>query len=143
PHLVIYGAFLMSFVVAMVAIGRVAQNGWLAGDDDPRQWVRGNPYLGALALASLYSLLSIPGDALWHALYGVDLTAWSPPHLILGFMMCAVTISAVGVLVQVRERLAPGRWSGVDLAIPVLLGLMLNVAGIVGFIEWEIWGGAY
>jgi hypothetical protein len=43
----------------------------------------------------------------------------------------------------VRGQPAQGRWSGVDLAIPVLLGLMLNVAGIVGFIEWEIWGGAY
>ena len=141
PHLLIYGSFLISLIIAIIAVAIVAWPGWRAGERDPRLWIRRNPYLGLVALASLYSLLSIPGDALWHALYGIDLTAWSPPHLIIGFMMCAVTISAVGVLVQARP--ARDGWSGVDLAIPVLLGLMLNVAGIVGFIEWEIWGGAY
>jgi hypothetical protein len=141
PHLLIYGSFLISLIIAIIAVAIVAWPGWRAGERDPRLWIRRNPYLGLVALASLYSLLSIPGDALWHALYGIDLTAWSPPHLIIGFMMCAVTISAVGVLVQTRSPQC--RWSGVDLAIPVLLGLMLNVAGIVGFIEWEIWGGAY
>jgi len=141
PHLLIYGSFLISLIIAIIAVAIVAGPGWRAGERDPRLWIRRNPYLGLVALASLYSLLSIPGDALWHALYGIDLTAWSPPHLIIGFMMCAVSISAVGVLVQTRPPL--GRWTGVDLAIPVLLGLMLNVAGIVGFIEWEIWGGAY
>jgi len=141
PHLLIYGSFLISLIIAIIAVAIVAWPGWRAGERDPRLWIRRNPYLGLVALASLYSLLSIPGDALWHALYGIDLTAWSPPHLIIGFTMCAVTISAVGVLVQTRS--ATGGWSGIDLAIPVLLGLMLNVAGIVGFIEWEIWGGAY
>ena len=141
PHLLIYGSFLISLIIAVVAVTIVAWPGWRAGERDPRLWIRRNPYLGLVALASLYSLLSIPGDALWHALYGIDLTAWSPPHLIIGFMMCAVSISAVGVLVQ--ARLAQSRWNGYDLAIPVLLGLMLNVAAIVGYIEWEIWGGGY
>ncbi len=141
PHLLIYGSFLISLIIAIIAVAIVAWPGWRAGERDPRLWIRRNPYLGLVALASLYSLLSIPGDALWHALYGIDLTAWSPPHLIIGFMMCAVTISAVGVLVQARP--AQGRWNSIDLAIPVLLGLMLNVAAIVGHIEWEIWGGSY
>lgn len=138
PHLVIYGAFLMSFAVAMVAIGRVAQNGWLAGDNDPRQWVRGNPYLGALALASLYSLLSIPGDALWHALYGVDLTAWSPPHLILGLMSCTVIVCSLGLLAQARSKFQhPERASA---GMIVVLSLMLSVAYMIGVIEWELPG---
>ena len=138
PHLMIYGGFLMSFTVAMIAIGRVAQNGWLAGDNDPRQWVRGNPYLGAVALASLYSLLSIPGDALWHALYGVDLTAWSPPHLILGLMSCTVMVCALGLLAQSRPAFRrPERVSGGMIG---LLSLMLSVAYMIGVIEWEMPG---
>ena len=141
PHLLIYGSFLISLIVAIVAVAIVAWPGFRSGERDPRLWIRRNPYLGLVALASLYSLLSIPGDALWHALYGIDLTAWSPPHVIIGFMMCAVTISAVGVLVQTRS--AHSAWAAVDLAIPVLLGFMLNVAAIVGIVEWEIWGGAY
>ncbi len=143
PHLLIYGAFLISLIIAIIAVAIVAWPGWRAGERDPRRWIRRNPYLGLVALASLYSLLSIPGDALWHALYGIDLTAWSPPHLIIGFMMCAVTISAVGVLAQSEARPVQAPWGGYDLAIPVLLGLMLNVAAIVGYIEWEIWGGDY
>lgn len=136
PHLMIYSSFLISLIVAMAAIGLVAVPAWRAGERDPRLWVRRNPYLGAVALASLYSLLAIPGDALWHALYGIDLTAWSPPHVMIIVSMCTVMICAVGVLVQVRP--AGLKLNGVDYAIPVLLGLMLNVAFIVGTVEWEL-----
>jgi len=138
PHLVIYGAFLMSFSVAMIAIGRVASNGWSAGQNDPRQWVRGNPYLGALALASLYSLLSIPGDALWHALYGVDLTAWSPPHLILGLTSCTVMVCALGLLAQARPQFQRPEWASAGMI--ALLSLLLSVAYLIGVIEWEMPG---
>jgi hypothetical protein len=138
PHLVIYGAFQMSFSVALIAIGRVAVNGWSAGQNDPRQWVRGNPYLGALALASLYSLLSIPGDALWHALYGVDLTAWSPPHLLLGLTSCTVMVCALGLLAQARPRFPRPEWASAGIL--ALLSLLLGVAYLIGVIEWEMPG---
>jgi hypothetical protein len=55
--------------------------------------------------------------------------------VLIGAMMCAVMISAAAVLAQARP--AEGRWSAFDLAIPGLLGLMLNVAMIIGTIEWE------
>jgi hypothetical protein len=139
PHIMIYSAFLLSLLVALIAVAVVAVPAWRAGSRDPREWVRCNPYLGAVALASAYSLLSIPGDALWHALYGLDLTAWSPPHVLIGAMMCTVMISAVAVLARARPD-TPG-WNRFDLAIPVLLALMLNVAIIIGTIEWEVWGG--
>lgn len=138
PHLMIYSAFLLSFVVAGVTIGSVALSGWNNGQRDPRRWVRRNPHLGAVAVASMYALLSIPGDALWHALYGIDLTAWSPPHLILGVMSCTVQVSALGLLVQTRP--AGGRTSWNDIAILILLSLMLNVAYMIGVIEWELPG---
>jgi hypothetical protein len=100
--------------------------------------VRGNPYLGALALASLYSLLSIPGDALWHALYGVDLTAWSPPHLILGLMSCTVMVCSLGLLAQARPHFQhPERASAGMIAV---LSLMLSAAYMIGVIEWEMPG---
>ncbi len=152
PHLMIYSSFLVSLLVAVGAVGIVAVPAWRAGERDPRLWVRRNPYLGAVALASLYSLLSIPGDALWHALYGIDLTAWSPPHVLIAAMMCAVMLSAVAMLVRARDsvpaapkpaaaRPATPPWNRFDLAIPVLLGLTLAVALIIGTVEWELWGG--
>jgi hypothetical protein len=138
PHLLIYSAFLLSFLVAAVAMGMLAVAGRRAGQADPRLWLRRNPFLGAVALASLYSLMSIPGDALWHLLYGVDLTAWSPPHVLLALMSCTVLVSALGLLAQVRP--AERRLAWTDLATIALLGLMLNVAYMVGVIEWELPG---
>lgn len=138
PHLMIYGAFLLSFAVSGMAIGLVTLSGWRTGQRDPRRWLRRNPYLGAVALASLYSLLAIPGDALWHALYGIDLTAWSPPHVFLGVTSCIVLISALGLLAQSRAAAArPGLH---DAAALELLSLMLNVAYLIGVIEWELPG---
>src|SRR5439155_9505244 len=57
PHLLIYGSFLISLVIAIVAVAIVAAPGWRAEERDPRLWIRSNPYLGLVALASVYSLL--------------------------------------------------------------------------------------
>ncbi len=135
PHLMIYSSFLLSFVVALVAIAFTAIPAWREGARDPRQWVRRNPYVGAVALASTYSLLSIPGDALWHQLFGIDLTAWSPPHVLIAATMAAVMICAVGLLAQARDRFA--RPAKVNAAVMILLSLMLNVVYIIGVVEWE------
>ncbi|HJW83227.1 MAG TPA: hypothetical protein VJ754_02880 [Anaerolineae bacterium] len=51
PHIMIYSSFLLSLVVATIAIGSVAIRQWNAGVRDPRAWVRRSPYLGAVALA--------------------------------------------------------------------------------------------
>lgn len=138
PHIMIYSAFLISLIVTMVALSMIAIPAWQAGERDPRRWVRLNPYLGAVAVASVYSLLSIPGDALWHALYGIDLTAWSPPHLMLGIMTCVVVVCALGLLLQARPRMSrPGNVSWASIG---LLGFMLNFAYILAVLEWEMPG---
>lgn len=133
PHILIYCGFLLACVVAVLAIGNVALPAWRRGVRDPRRWVRQQPYIGAIALASGYELLAIPGDALWHEIIGPDLTAWSPPHLLLGTMSCIVIVCATALLTQTRERASRDH----DMAIIVLLALMLNVAFILGVIEWE------
>lgn len=138
PHIVIYSAFLMSFTVGAISMGGVALAGLRADGLNLRAWVRRNPYLGAVALASAYSLLSIPGDAVWHELFGVDLTAWSPPHLMLGLMSCAVLVCALGLLAPASagsERPAVLEFSTI-----VLCGLTLSVAYMIGVIEWEMPG---
>jgi hypothetical protein len=99
-------------------------------------WVRQNPFMGAVALASLYAILSIPGDAIWHAIFGIDLTAWSPPHIMLGIAVCAVLLSAYGLLLRVRGTLSGKVW--VDAGGILLLAVAVNVALLVGVIEWEL-----
>lgn len=137
PHLMIYSSFLISLIVALGALVLVARPAWRAGERDPRRWVRRSPYLGAVMVASLYSLTSVPADALWHALYGIDLTAWSPPHVLIGGSMGLVVLCAAGVLVQIRSA----RLNAVDYVVPLIVGLSFNVLFMIGTIEWELWGG--
>ncbi len=133
PHLVLYGAFLLAFLVALISIGVVAWNGWRSGERDPRRWVRANPTLGTVALAATYALLSIPGDALWHELFGIDLTAWSPPHVLIALLMATVSLSAVVLWLQ-----KPVQSFFRDLVTMALLAVTLNEVYIVGVLEWEI-----
>jgi hypothetical protein len=136
PHIMIYSSFLFSLLVGLVAIGFIARPAWRAGVRDPRYWVRSQPYVGAVAVASLYTLLALPGDAIWHEIVGIDLTAWSPPHLMIGLTSAAVMVSAVGLLVQTRRQVGQPVWAGS--ATMVLLALMLNMAYLVGVLEWEL-----
>ncbi|MCI0729627.1 MAG: hypothetical protein L0332_23345 [Chloroflexi bacterium] len=139
PHIMIYSSFLFSFVVGLTAIGVVARVGWPAGMRDPRRWVRSHPYLGAVAVASLYMMMALPGDAIWHEVVGIDLTAWSPPHLMIALSNAAVLISGVALLARVRGRVARPGWA--NGAIVLLLALMLNVTYLVGILEWELPNG--
>ena len=51
------------------------------------------------------TVLAAPIDDLWHRLFGIDVTLWSPPHLI-GFLGAAV--NSVGCLVIAREVYSEG-----------------------------------
>ncbi len=79
--------------------------------------------------------MAIPGDALWHQLFGADLTAWSPPHVMLGAMGSLVVLCAVALVSQ-TGALDSRRWQ--DGWIVALLGLMLNIALVIGVLEWEL-----
>ena len=100
PHLMLYGGFLLAFLVALGGLIALAFNSLRLGIKDPRMWVRPNPYVGAAVLIAGYGLLSIPGDAIWHELYGVDLTAWSPPHIFLAVSASSLSISAIGLFLR-------------------------------------------
>lgn len=97
PHLMVYTGFLLAFVVAVSGLVAIAIPNLKQGIKDPRRWVRRNPYVGAVVLMAGYGLLSIPGDAIWHELYGIDLTAWSPPHVFLTISAVSLTVFAAGL----------------------------------------------
>lgn len=98
PHLMIYAGFLVAFVVAVGGLFALAVPNIREGVKDPRQWARRSPFIGAAAIVAGYGLFSIPGDAIWHELYGVDLTAWSPPHIFLTISAASLPVLAVGLL---------------------------------------------
>lgn len=128
PHLVIYGGFLLAFLAAGGALAGL-------GIRHLRGSARSRPGLGPVVLAALYGLLSIPADALWHQLFGPDLTAWSPPHLLLAAAMVGEVVGGAWVVAAEADR----RWA--NLLAAGLLGLALDAALLVGVLEWELPGG--
>jgi len=105
PHLMVYAGFLLAFVVAVSGLVAIAIPNLRQGIKDPRRWVRRNPYVGAVVLMAGYGLLSIPGDAIWHELYGIDLTAWSPPHIFLTVSAVSLTVFAAGLFQKGESRM--------------------------------------
>lgn len=109
PHLMIYAGFLLAFLVAVGGLSALAIPNLRAGVIEPRRWVRRNPYVGATVLVAGYGIFSIPGDAIWHELYGLDLTAWSPPHIFIAISSASLPIIAAGLLIGGRNRAVPSR----------------------------------
>lgn len=136
PHIMIYLSFLISLFIATFAVISIAREGWAAGSRDPRRWVRSNPFLGAVAVASVYSLLSIPGDAIWHEIFGIDLTAWSPPHVLLMLTSATVILSGAGMLTQAIQQHKNPAWTRAGIL--VMLAITLQLAQLVGVAEWEL-----
>jgi hypothetical protein len=137
PHLMIYGAFLLALLISVGGIVALAIPNWRAGVRDPRLWVRRNPYVGAAALAAGYGLLSVPGDALWHLLFGIDLTAWSPPHIFIAVASAAMPLCAVGLLLQAHKgrMVVPSVHS---VGVLLLLAFAFHLLLLIGVLEWEV-----
>jgi hypothetical protein len=82
------------------------------------------------------TVLAAPIDDLWHRLFGLDVTLWSPPHL-LGFVGAAV--NSVGCLLIAREVYAEGsraRIAAVVVAAATLYGTLqptLEPAILLGY----------
>ena len=98
PHLMIYGS-----VVAGLALGW----GVLA-----YEWWRGVPTTRGFRLAALglvLVVLAAPIDDLWHRLFGLDVTLWSPPHLLALF---GSAVSTLGCLLIAVEIYPLRSWAG-------------------------------
>lgn len=97
PHLMIYGS-----VVVGLALGW----GVLA-----YEWWRGIPTTRGFRLAALglvLVVLAAPIDDLWHRLFGLDVTLWSPPHLLALF---GSAVSTLGCLLIAIEVYSPRSWA--------------------------------
>jgi hypothetical protein len=125
PHTMMYAAVALSGLIALaVVLG-----------DTLRRADRLSAMLGfraplgffILGLGVLQMLLAAPFDDWWHRRYGVDVSVWSPPHLI-GFsgavvMLCGLIIAATSE----RQRALPLSPSQ-ERAFFVLLALLLALA---------------
>ena len=108
PHLMMYSGVTASFLVAVLVLALDTR--------DRRRGVRRRGMVTMLGLTSTRGihlaawgvallLLAAPIDDLWHRLFGLDVTLWSPPHL-LGLLGSAV--NTIGTLLIAVEAYPPG-----------------------------------
>lgn len=126
PHVITYSGVT---VLVLVSFGVLA---WMSafGDRDPRA-VRfagfsATPGWHVAAWGIALTVLAAPIDDLWHRLFGLDVTLWSPPHL-LGLAGAILNASACWLIAG--ETYPAG--SRVRLAALILTGGL--VYGSVGF----------
>ena len=98
PHLMIYASVTAGLVLAW---GVLAYE-WLKGVASTRGF-----RLAALGLVLV--VLAAPIDDLWHRLFGLDVTLWSPPHLLALF---GSAVSALGCLLIATEVYSLRSWAG-------------------------------
>lgn len=99
PHLLIYSGVLLTLTI----VGYPVVRAWLGGTPPvlPLGW-------RLLGLGAVVIILAAPFDELWHRLYGVDVTIWSPPHL---------TAILAGLLALLGLAVFTAEWAGARLAV--------------------------
>jgi hypothetical protein len=102
PHITMYLSFATLASGALFALTRLIGTAGAL-----RASFRAEPLLAAFFLVSLFQFSFGPVDEVWHKLFGVDLTAWALPHIVLG----GLAVVALALLVPLQGRpFARGTW---------------------------------
>ena len=125
PHVMMYAGVTAGFVVAF---GVLALETWQARGGRPRPGTRrvaglvGTRGIHLAAWGVALVLLAAPIDDLWHRLFGLDVTLWSPPHL-LGLLGSAVnTVGTLLAAMEVYPSKSRARWAALLLSGALLYG---------------------
>src|SRR5881397_4261590 len=124
PHLMTYlavsAAALISLGVLVVETRR-ARHGAASPDSVAVAGLRGTRGFHLAWWGMAIVILAAPIDDLWHRLFGIDVTLWSPPHL-LG--LAGSQVSNLGGLLIALEVHGPGwpRWAALAISGVFLLG---------------------
>jgi hypothetical protein len=135
PHQLIYGSLALGAIFALGGLAYV-----LREKGDLRRRFRAEPGIALLALVSGYLMFSVPIDPIWHEIYGVDISAWSLPHIMLAMGFTFVMLVAVALQLSLVPRAG---WRGLGgLRIQEMLALLPIAWGYLIFTqiataEWE------
>jgi hypothetical protein len=143
PHVLTYASVTAA---VLVAFGVIALETWLArGGRAAAGTVRvaglvGTPGFHLVWLGMALTILAAPIDDLWHRLFGIDVTLWSPPHL-LGLAGAQVsTLALLIVALEVWSAGALARSVALFLAGTFLFGTFAIIADPSGRIAF-LYGG--
>ncbi|MBI3625573.1 MAG: hypothetical protein HY215_05450 [Candidatus Rokubacteria bacterium] len=107
PHLLIYSAVVVVLALCLATLARetlLALHGGPAPGSVRRFGLLGTPGTHLACWGLVVTLLAAPIDDLWHRLFGLDVTLWSPPHL-LG--LTGSQINSAGCLLLAVEAYPP------------------------------------
>jgi hypothetical protein len=136
PHLLMYTGLLLTMLLAFAGLLYMLRR----GQGTLQQRFRANPTIGLLILMGAFLMYSLPADPLWHQIYGVDLTAWSIPHVVLIFSFTAILL--IGATIY-HTTLAPKSWHYLprprrsDWLLYFVMGLALNMLLQGMTTDWE------
>ena len=125
PHTMMYAAVALSGLIALA----VVLGDTLRRADGLSAMLGFRAPLGffILGVGVLQMLISAPFDDWWHRRYGVDVSVWSPPHLI-GFSGAVVMLCGVIIATTSERRRALPLSQRQEQAIFLLLALLLALA---------------
>ncbi len=138
PHTLILMGLMGLVLSAAVAIVLANAEGAAVG----LEW-RGRrvPYSSIpMLLVGLGAVSGFPLDDFWHATYGIDVTMWSPTHLL---MIGGASLSPLAMWLMLREagvgRHGPARWRWLTMGGVVLIGLStFQLEYDMGILQWQV-----
>jgi hypothetical protein len=140
PHLLIYGGILST----MLAVGAGVAWDKARRRLDPRlagERLRGSPALLVALIALAVQLGSAPVDEFWHATFGLDVSVWSPPHLLLIFGGMLSNLALAGAEPDEVRQGRPTAWWRMILLTAAGLGVACTFLAefeLIGVPDWHI-----
>jgi hypothetical protein len=136
PHQMLYFGFIVTIGVAAWGLYNVL----MKGEGTLQQRFRSDPVVGLAIISGAYLAFALPADPIWHSIYGVDLTAWSLPHVVLLVMVLLMGISAAAMqLSSEPARQWAAIWQGGtwrDGLMVIIFTSVMMVYLLVFIIEW-------
>ncbi len=110
PHMVAATGYVAALCLSLAAISYetwLDRRGVLRDLQGVTRWggITTSPYFLTVALAYLAGLFFTFLDDQWHRAFGLDVTLWSPPHLLIGLAMTVVDFSLLLGLTASARRL--------------------------------------
>jgi len=150
PHVMTYAGVTILVLASFGVLARDTLRHLLAGrapeGTERVLGLTGTPGFLLAACGITLTVLAAPIDDLWHRLFGIDVTLWSPPHL-LGLV--GVAINTLGSALVAREAYPAKSWARLTALVIALtsfygsLSIGLRPASRLAYLYGGLWFYAF